>query len=298
MWEFSSRTDVKMGGKKSLEALAYSGAFDSITPNRSIAISCVNDILKSSSSLTNQSSGDLFAGITNTADPYERYFNIEEISFSDFLEYEKKAFGYYFSGHPVMAISTIADKLSSTSIIKLNINSKKAKIVCLVNSVRQIRDRKGKPLTFMNLSDGTGTMDGIVSSELYENSFKFIKEGKIIVVSGSIEFDEYRSREKSMDMFRMRVSSITEMDDELTLKITKVIVNIEKSNFNSLESFSDAILSINESFWTDGKCLISAKIKQSNSEAMIDLGHKFKFAPTVENITFLEDMLGKNAIDI
>ena len=31
---------------------------------------------------------------------------------------------------------------------------------------------------------------------------------------------------------------------------------------------------------------------------MIDLGHKFKFAPTVENITFLEDMLGKNAIDI
>ena len=32
-----------------------------------------------------------------------------------------------------------------------------------INSVRQIKDRKGKPLTFINFNDGTGSMDGIVS---------------------------------------------------------------------------------------------------------------------------------------
>ena len=37
----------------------------------------------------------------------------------------------------------------------------KASLVVLIFSVRQIKDKKGKPLTFINFDDGTGVMDGI-----------------------------------------------------------------------------------------------------------------------------------------
>ena len=50
LWDFSKKVDIKLGGKKSLEALSQSGAFDSIAPTRSIAISCIEDMLKDGSS--------------------------------------------------------------------------------------------------------------------------------------------------------------------------------------------------------------------------------------------------------
>ena len=41
--EFFKKVDIKLGGKKSLEALSQSGAFDSSHP-RTIAIKCVKKI--------------------------------------------------------------------------------------------------------------------------------------------------------------------------------------------------------------------------------------------------------------
>ena len=38
LWDFSKKIDIKLGGKKSLEALSQSGAFDALAPSRSIAI--------------------------------------------------------------------------------------------------------------------------------------------------------------------------------------------------------------------------------------------------------------------
>ena len=46
LWDFSKKVDIKLGGKKSLEALSYSGAFDCIAPSRTIAIASVEDMLK------------------------------------------------------------------------------------------------------------------------------------------------------------------------------------------------------------------------------------------------------------
>ena len=46
LWDFSKKVDIKLGGKKSLEALSQSGAFDEIAPSRSISIACVSDMLK------------------------------------------------------------------------------------------------------------------------------------------------------------------------------------------------------------------------------------------------------------
>ena len=63
---FSERVeiDIELGGKKSLEALSQSGAFDALAPSRSIAIASVSDMLRDGSSdrlNSNLKSGDLFS---------------------------------------------------------------------------------------------------------------------------------------------------------------------------------------------------------------------------------------------
>ena len=139
------------------------------------------------------------------------------MNLSELLALEKKSLGYYLSGHPVNAIETKVNRLRSTQIHKLNHDTKKASLVVLINSVRQIKDKKGKPLTFINFDDGTGVMDGVVPSEVLEECHEILKDGKILVVKGAVEIDDYRSKEIGDAMFRMRVKEVKSLDQELLI---------------------------------------------------------------------------------
>ena len=301
LWDFSNKVDIKLGGKKSLEALSQSGAFDSIAPSRSVAVSCIEDMLKDGSNNSSKQtamSGDLFSSLNESFDPYEKYKNITDIGLSELLSLEKKSLGYYLSGHPVNAIEKKINKLRSKTISKLDHDTKKASIVCLVNSVRQIKDKKGKPLTFINFDDGTGVMDGVVPSEVLDNCHTILKEGQILIVKGVVEIDDYRSKELGDAMFRMRVKEVHSLDAELSKKVKDVVINLEESELISLDEFSDKLEKVKREFWTTSGCNLFVKVITKDSEAIIGIGEKFRFEPTIENLNFLDDIFGKNALEI
>ncbi len=301
LWSFSKKIDIKLGGKKSLEALSQSGAFDVLAPSRTIAIKSVEDMLKdgaSNSNNTSVQSGDLFSSIEEDFDPYEKYKNTPELTLTEKLEFEKKSLGYYLSGHPVLAIENKVKKIRSKKISELNNETKTATLICLINSVRQIKDRKGKPLTFINFNDGTGTMDGIVSSEVLENCHYILKEGKILSLKGTIEVDDYRTEDLGGLMFRMRVKEILTVDSELDKRIKEITIDIKNSKAISLNKFSEYLDTFNKDFWTDGSCRLNVRVTSDKSEAIIDIGDQYKFKPSLENFFILEDVFGKNIIEI
>ena len=300
LWDFSKKVDIKLGGKKSLEALSQSGAFDSLSPSRSIAIACVEDMLKDGSLQNgeNLKSGDLFADFDESFDPYEKYKNIQNLTLSEKLELEKKSLGYYMSGHPVIAIENKVSRIRANKISDLTNDIKRSSLVCLINSVRQIKDRKGKPLTFVNFDDGTGVMDGIISSEVLENCHVFLKEGSILCLKGSIEVDDYRTNDIGALMFRMRVKEVSTIDNELKRKISSIEIDVSKSDLLSLENFGDKLELIDSKFWSDGSCRINLKVQSNNSEAIIELGDDYKFVPNIENLFYLEDLFGKDTLKV
>ena len=301
LWSFSKKIDIKLGGKKSLEALSQSGAFDVLAPTRTIAIKSVEDMLKDGASNSNNNSvqsGDLFSSIEENFDPYEKYKNTPELTLTEKLEFEKKSLGYYLSGHPVLAIENKVKKIRSKKISELNNETKTATLICLINSVRQIKDRKGKPLTFINFNDGTGTMDGIVSSEVLENCHDILKEGKILSLKGTVEVDDYRTGDLGGLMFRMRVKEILTVDSELDKRIKEITIDINNSKAISLNKFSEYLDAINKDFWTDGSCRLNVRVTSDKSEAIIDIGDQYKFKPSLENFFILEDVFGKNIIEI
>ena len=301
LWDFSKKVDIKLGGKKSLEALSQSGAFDSVAPSRTIAIKCVKDMLSESSSKrmdSNLKSGDLFSSIELDFDPYEKYENTPELTLTEKLELEKKSLGYYLSGHPVLAIENKIKKIRTKKICELTNETKTGSLICLVNSIRQIKDRKGKPLTFVNFNDGTGTMDGIVTSETFEDCHDILKEGEILSFKGTIEVDDYRTGDLGSLMFRMRVKEIHSIDHELNKKIKEVVIDIKDSNAVSISDFSEHLDNIDKDFWKDGSCRVNVRVITDKSEAIIDIGDNFKFVPSLENFFLLEDIFGKNIIEI
>ena len=301
LWDFSKKIDIKLGGKKSLEALSQSGAFDSLSPSRSIAIASVQDMLKDGSnknSISNLKSGDLFADFDETFDPYEKYKNIQDLTLTEQLEFEKKSLGYYLSGHPVAAIKNKVNRIRSHSISELTNDIKKSSLICLINSVRQIKDRKGKPLTFINFDDGTGIMDGIVSSEVLDNCHNLLKEGSILSLKGIIEVDDYKTNDIGALMFRMRIKEVQSIDDELVKKTNEILIDLQKSDILSLENMAEKLELIDNEFWNDGACSINLKVQTDESEAIIKLGKEYNFNPTLENLFYLEDILGKNVIQL
>src|SRR6056300_1627262 len=301
LWDFSKQVDIKLGGKKSLEALSQSGAFDIIAPSRSIAIACIEDMLKDGSkNISKQSgiSGDLFSSLDDSFDPYEKYKNTQDMNLSELLALEKKSLGYYLSGHPVNAIETKVNRLRSTKIHELNHDTKKASLVVLINNVRQIKDKKGKPLTFINFDDGTGVMDGVVPSEVLEECHEILKDGQMLVVKGLVEIDDYRSKELGDAMFRMRVKEVHSLDSELSKKVNNVVINLKKSDLFSLEEFSEKLEKLNKDLWKSTGCNLNVRVITNDSEAIIDMGDKFKFEPTLSNLSLLDETFGKNALEI
>ena len=299
LWSFSKKIDVKLGGKKSLEALSQSGAFDSLAPSRTTAIKSVQDMLKDgTNNNSNLQSGDLFSAVEQDFDPYEKYENIKELTLTEKLELEKKSLGYYLSGHPVLAIENKLRKIRSKKINELSDETKHASLVCLINTVRSTKDRKGKPLTFINFNDGTGTMDGIISSEILENCHDILKEGEILSLKGTVELDNYRTGDLGTLMFRMRVREVLTIDSELNKKVKEIIIDINNSKINSLQKFAESLDIFDKDFWENGTCRLNVRVTSDQSQAIVDIGDEFKFTPSLESFFKLEEVFGKDILEI
>ena len=300
IWDFSKKIDTKIGGKRSLEALCQSGAFDKLAPSRSIALASIEDILKvnsSNKSNLNLKSINLLETIQDDIDPFEVYRDIQQLTESEKLKLEKQSLGYYLSGHPVLALENKVRIIRSKRIKELNNDIKKATLVCLINSIRQTKDRKGKPLTFINFDDGTGIMEGIISSEIWETYHHILKKDEILVLKGVVEIDDYKTSELGSLMYRMIVKEAHSIDSELSEKVSEVLIDLEKSDALSLEDLSMKLESIDNHFWKDGSCNLNIKVLTDESEFVIDIGDKFKFRPSLENFFYLEEIFGKDIID-
>ena len=141
-------------------------------------------------------------------------------------------------------------------------------------------------------------MDGIVASDVLENCHNFLKEGEILNLKGTVEVDDYRTNDLGSLMFRMRVKEISLLDTELDKKVSEVLINIVDSQAISLQEFSRLLDTIDKSFWENGNCRLNVKVSSNKSEAIVDIGDNFKFNPTLENLFYLEDIFGKNILEI
>ena len=297
--DFSKKVNVKLGGKKSLESLSKAGAFDSICDSRSIALACIPDMLKEGDKKASDElfAGDLFSNVEEDFNPYDQYKDVNPLNFSQKLKYEKEALGFYISGHPVEAIKDDIKDLRSHKISDLDANTSSATIVGLVNSTRQIKDSKNKPITFVNFDDETGSMDGIILSDLYEEKYGIIQEDTILRFYGSVEVDDYRSRETNSTMYRMRVKNINAVESDLVDSKKDLLIICDTVSGDSLQEIKLKLNKIDPDFW-GGESKVKLKILKDSTEALISLNDNFMIDLNSENLDNLRSIFGDNKIKL
>ena len=300
LFDLTKKVNVRLGGKKSIEALTKAGAFDELAPSRSVALACIGDILREGQKNSTQMVGtsDLFASMEETFDPYEKYANVKDLSKEDLLNHERDALGYYFSGHPVLAIKGMVDNLRTHTIGEVTDDLSRVKIVGLLNSYRQIRDRSNKQVAFISFDDGTGTMEGIVSTEILEKYHLLLNTNSILIFAGSIEVDDYKSKELSRRMYKMKVGAVASLESQMNQGNKSILIDARNLSNEFIQSNMTSLKNLNGDFWKHGNCKIHLKILHENSEAIIELGDEFKLLPSPENIKLLKDMFGDEAIKL
>jgi DNA polymerase-3 subunit alpha len=300
LFDLTKKVNVKLGGKKSIEALTKAGAFDELAPSRSIALACMEDMLREGQKNSLQVAGtsDLFAAMEESFDPYEKYANVKELSKEDLLNHERDALGFYFSGHPVIAIEAVINNLRSHSIGEITDNLKRVKVVGLLNSFRQIRNRSNKQVAFISFDDGTGSMEGIISTDVLEKNHLLFKTNSMLILSGSVELDDYRSKELNRRMYKMQVVAVASLESQISHGNKEIIIDVRDRSNDSIQATMSDLKSLNGDFWQHGNCKVHLKILHHGSEAIIELGDKFKLMPSTENIKLLKGLFGDGAITL
>jgi DNA polymerase III subunit alpha len=188
IFDLTKRVNLRAVNKKTLEGLAYGGAFDCFEgTHRAQYFSLVDEsnIIEKSirfgnAAQANESNNQqsLFGGGISVSLPEPTIPAAETWSLMEQLKKEKEVIGIYLSGHPLDPFKIEIDKLSSHPLSELkDLKPLKGiaeiKIIGVVASVNHRISKMGKPFGSFVFEDLTGTFEMPLFGENYLNYKKF-----------------------------------------------------------------------------------------------------------------------------
>ncbi len=234
IFDFITRVNLRTVNKKTLESLAYAGAFDCFEEiHRAIyfnvseeggtfierliryANKVQEDKMSSQNTLFGAFGGgdSAFSIQTPKIDRCEEWGNIEK------LKYEKEVVGFYISGHPLDQFAlemNLCHPLDSTFLEKEN-KDKEFTIGGVITSVNVRQSKNGNQFGIYKIEDYTGSLEiALFGRDFMEYSHYFIPES-FVYIKGKImgrwgKDDELEFKPQSIDLLsNMKEKKLREM---------------------------------------------------------------------------------------
>lgn len=178
IYDFMLRMDESKLSKKMIESLIDAGAFDEFGMSR-------QTIYKNLDSIRDYSSLKNILGIEEK--PILTIYKDDE---NEKLEKEKAVLGIYLSKHPIELmkekINISCKNVSSLyEYVHQNVN-----IIVQIQRVKNITDRKGNEMCFIEGFDETGSVDGVVFASRYKDVGMMLKRGNICLIHGKVDLKD------------------------------------------------------------------------------------------------------------
>ena len=200
LFDFCKRVDHR-ANKRVVEALIKSGAFDTIVPSRAIAMSCLEDAMRTATQAArNESAGivDMFNAVEQEidTDPYDPYLRVPEWSPRQSLQGEKDTLGLYLTGHPIDEYEAEIGQVVSSRLKDLQVAKKSQTLGGLIVALRTTRTKRGDTIGFATLDDRTARVEVSFFSETFEQFRELLVMDAVIVIEGEVSWDHYSERTK------------------------------------------------------------------------------------------------------
>jgi DNA polymerase-3 subunit alpha len=119
-----------------------------------------------------------------------QYVEVARWSERQKLNEEKLALGFYFSGHPFHSVQAEVSRFVRKPLAALEARKEVQWLAGLVVGVRTKLTARGK-MVFIQLDDGTTSLEVSVFSELLESERAKIREDEVLIVEGRVQRDDF-----------------------------------------------------------------------------------------------------------
>ena len=175
--------------RKNIEPLVKAGALDDFSKDRATLLATIDAAEKHASLVRpNEEEYDLFTS-QSLLFGKPKYVNVQPIPEKIKLQFEKDVLGFYFSEHPVALERKKWHEINGTTKSTIQgASSMFIKLVAMVESIRQIRTKKGELMAFVQVQDEYGSIAATLFPQIYNEVVGWIKEDQIVYLEGTLEY--------------------------------------------------------------------------------------------------------------
>ena len=228
-----------MIGKKQLEVLIKSGAFDSLDSNRAKLFENLELILKNisaSSELKTSSQSSLFS--TQELHSEVKLKDVPDWTELERLGKEAEVVGFYLSAHPLDSYAKGLEKLKVNDFHKIFQNvqvgsQQKAKVGACVGEVKRKISKTGKQYARVTFSDTNGNYEALLFADRLEIYEPILTSGSPVLMNVTLD----KQTEDSIP--RIMINSVEYLDKVISENAKGFIIEI--SNISAVEKLKEVL---------------------------------------------------------
>ncbi len=299
--DFCTRVDTRLVNKKTIEALIYAGAFDSIEPNRRKLFDNYDMVVQRFSyKSSSPSQSSLFSGIkqqgaANLLDTPE-YNSIRDWSEKEKLSHEKSVLGLYLSSHPLKEYEEEINSLATLRFgdigdveeEKIDFSKLTRVKMCGIISKYQVKQsKKGNKFATFILEDFTGHGECIVFGKNFDNLKDKLHNDNIMCVVGKAE-----ENGNAIKLIVEDASLITKRKNGIAIKPEKITIKINARAFRT-EKIYELKKLLNSQ---NGGCEVIIEItnENGNHKTFVLEGYNIEYNQSAKEV--LENLFGRENV--
>ena len=314
LWDFCRRVDLRKVNKRVIEALIRAGALDEWGANRATLANQLPAALKlAEQRQTSVTAGqdDLFgvAGGGQLAPSCATPVSLAaapivtrtwpEWDEDERLQGEKDTLGFYLTGHPLdayeeelaaMQVQRIGTLLASAA----SAGGTQHTVVGLAVAVRANKTPRGRMASVL-LDDRTGRIEATVFTELYESVREKLINDELLVVGGSLSFDQFRDR---WSLRANSVRSLTETRLEMARHLSlRLDLRDPARHAQGVETVATLSAVLTE-FRAERGVPVRIFYLRPGASGRLNLGARWRVTPSDALLKRLRTVLGRTAVEV
>jgi len=297
--DLTRRIDLRKANRRVQEALIRSGALDCFDKNRAKLMHELSDVLlmaeqHDKSMVAGQD--DLF-GLTLHEAKQADEPTIEAWSEHQRLKEEKLVLGLYLTGHPFDSVrdemmNMVSGKLAILQDMELNTPSggqyRRAKgqpvsVAGLILDVRTRPTKNGSKIATLVLDDGSARMEAVAYTEVFERYNELLLVEQIVVIEGSISFDDFAGQN------RISIESVMNVEQARERFLKDLVLDLDSSHLDLGKKIPQLhkLLSV----YQGGSCPVKIKLTLPGASTVINLSDQWQVSPKNTLLTELKKTL-------
>jgi len=292
LFDLTRRVDLKKVGKRTLEPLIESGAFDCFSKNRASLMASLEAAVKAaqrhqSDAMSGQV--DLFGGTDEVLDdPTCHLVDAPVWSEGERLRREKAALGLYLSGHPMGRIEEEVARLTQYNCGNL-VAEQHVMVVGVLVAQRHLVTKKGKRMAILTIEDMHGTIDITVFSNLYHELVGELETDKVYCVQGKTSHDNFTQG------VRLVADSVTPYETLRRDKARGVCLTL--TDKHDLDAIIAALPNTLSSYG-GGKSRVLVRYEEGDTLTKLRFGESWRVTVSEELINELARLLGQKSVTV